>query len=172
MLDLALARELFRYDALTGKLYWASQIDRRHFANDRAWKRFNTLLAGTETGTPDTGGYLQTRWKLKAYRTHRIIWLLHYGVWPSEHTDHEDHDRTNNRIKNLRDFSKPANNAHKKNNKSGHPCIFFQERNTNRPWMVQVYSGGRYLTQRSFKELNDAITHRNAVRAANGLPPV
>lgn len=171
-MDYQTAIDIFRYEPNTGKLFWANPVPEKYFADRRAASQFNSRFAGTETGCPDTGGYLQTRWKGKAYRTHRIIWLMAYGTWPSKDIDHADHNRQNNRLKNLSDVSKPKNNAHKKNNTSGHPCIVNQPRNTNRPWMVQIYSKGKYLTQKSFADLGDAISHRDAIRAQYNLPPI
>lgn len=171
-MDYQTATDIFRYEPSTGKLYWANPVPQKYFSSEAIWKRFNTQFAGTESGTPDTGGYLQTRWKGKAYRTHRIIWLITYGAWPSKHIDHGDHNRKNNRLNNLSDVCKPKNNAHKKNNTSGYPNIRYEPRNTNKPWCVAVFSKGVYLTMTSFADLNDAIAHRDTVRAQHNLPAV
>lgn len=171
-MDYQTAIDIFRYDPLTGRLYWKDEIPEKYFVDKRTANWFNSRFGGTESGTPDSGGYLQTRWKNKAYRTHRIIWMIHNGVWPNKHIDHDDHDRKNNRLKNLGDVSQAKNNAKKKNNTSGHPNIRFQPKNSNKPWCVAVYSKGSYLTTSTFADLTDAIAHRDAVRAQHNLPAI
>jgi len=168
-MDYITALEIFNYDPDTGIVRWADHIPRKYFDSDQGYKVVNGRNAGKVIGNMDSGGYLQVRWKNTAYILHRIIWLMMTGDWPSEHIDHIDHVRTNNRFKNLRDIPKEHNNAHKLSNKSGYSDIFYQDRNTNRPWLVQVFSKGKYLTQRSFAELQDAIDHRDAIRKSAGL---
>lgn len=168
-MDYRTAIELFRYDPATGVVKWADHLPRHLFDSDKGWKIMNSRQAGTAITCTDTGGYIQVRWKGKAYRLHRVIWMLVHGVWPVNHIDHKDQCRTNNRITNLRDIPQEHNNAHKKTNKSGHSGIFENKRNTNRPWMVQVFTKGKYVTQQSFADLQDAINHRDEVRRQHGL---
>ena len=168
-MDATIVKELFNYNAATGKLYWAADIPRHHFDSDKGYKVVNGRNAGKEAGTEHPSGYLHVRWKNKAYMLHRVIWLWVYGVWPSKHIDHIDHCRSNNRLQNLRDIPKEHNNAHKKNNKSGYSGIFENKRNTNRPWMVQVFTKGKFVTQKSFADLQDAVAHRDEIRRQYGL---
>lgn len=137
----------FKYDPITGILF----------------------RKGKPSGTITSGGYMQVRIKNKLYMVHRVIWFLVHGSWPIYDIDHKDHNRTNNKLVNLRDIPQEANNAHKVTNKSGYSGIYENKKNTNRPWMVQVYSKGIYLTQKSFADLDEAIKHRDAIRKANGL---
>lgn len=68
-------------------------------------------------------GYIQISINRKAYLAHRVAWLYVYGEWPKNQIDHIDHDRTNNRIANLRDVSGHCNQQNRKiaavNNKDG-----------------------------------------------------
>lgn len=171
-MDYQTASEIFDYDPLSGVLSWKHIIPDKFFPDARTAKAINTRNAGKPILTQESGGYIQVRWKGKAYLAHRICWLLYYKIWPTFHIDHEDHNRTNNRIKNLRDWKKERNNAHKKNNTSGHPNIKFIQKSTNRPWFVSVYSNGKYLTQKSFATLQEAIQHRDGVRTLHNLTPI
>lgn len=49
-------------------------------------------------------GYREIKFKGKTYKEHRLIWLIHYGVLPPKgyDIDHINHDRSDNRIHNLR----------------------------------------------------------------------
>jgi hypothetical protein len=169
-MDQQTALDVYRYDPITGEIYWADEVPLKYFQNTHRFNQFNSRFAGKLIHNVESNGYLQVRWKGILYMAHRVVWLMEKGVWPSEHIDHKDHDRQNNRIGNLRDVTQGVNNANKQTNKSGHSGVFFQKRSTNRPWMVQVYTQGRYVTQQSFANINDAVAHRDAVRKAHGLP--
>lgn len=169
-MDLQTALDIYRYDPVSGEIFWADDIPEKYFDSTHRYRQNNSRCAGKLINCLESNGYIQVRWKGKQYMAHRVIWLMTKGVWPTNHIDHKDHDRTNNRENNLRDVTQGVNNAHKQNNKSGYSGVFYQKRSTNRPWMVQVYTQGRYVTQRSFSDINDAVAHRDSVRKAHGLP--
>ena len=61
-----------------------------------------------------------------AYRGHRVAWALYYGEWPNGILDHEDRNRSNNRIKNLRIVTQRENQYNRvaqRNNKSGYKGV-------------------------------------------------
>lgn len=164
------AKNLFDYNRQTGELSWKTDPPVELFSSPKVYKRHKTQFGGKTITNCDSTGYLQVRWMNKLYLVHRVVWAIETGNWPTTDIDHRNHDRGDNRITNLRDIPFALNVAIKKNNKSGHPCICYVEQNTNRPWMVQVYSKGRYLTQRSFSSIDEAIKHRDHVRSINNLP--
>jgi HNH endonuclease len=101
-------RARFIYVAHTGKIYW-----RRW---DAAPKNWTSKYAGREAGTLDKRvirGRVYPTLRIgldgKLYLASRVAWLLHYGEWPSLTLDHIDGDRTNNRIRNLRDVTHEVN---------------------------------------------------------------
>jgi hypothetical protein len=88
-------RALLRYDPETGALYW------------RTTGRGRRL--DCKAGSLDRHGYLQTRVNGRIYFNHRLVWLYVRGAWPEQVIDHIDGDVRNNRIENLRDVSRKAN---------------------------------------------------------------
>lgn len=43
------------------------------------------------------------------YTVTHLIWAIHFGKWPDEIIDHEDHGRTNTKLTNLREADKWQN---------------------------------------------------------------
>lgn len=82
-LTVARLRELLHYDPETG-------VFTRRGSGD---------IAGGDNGQ----GHLKIRVEGKKYFAHRLAWLYVHGKWPTQHIDHRDGDRKNNRIANLRD---------------------------------------------------------------------
>ena len=69
----------------------------------------------------------------RAYRAARLAWFYVHGAWPKHHIDHINGDRLDNRITNLRDIPRQANNQniHRpfKTNKTGFLGVDFDKRN-------------------------------------------
>lgn len=135
----------FDYDEDTGILYWKNS-------------RFSTLT-GTPVGTIEDG-YLRVRLYNKHFRVHRIIWKWYYGDLPTHLTiDHIDHNRLNNRIKNLR----LATHAQQQQNrlpssrcKSGHIGV----RQYGIRWRAEIQSCGIKYQLGYFDTIEEAIVAR------------
>lgn len=98
---------IFRYDPVNGILYW-----RDHYsANPQTRSR----LAGHQAGRvlPESGAYVQVRYRRHAYAAHRLMWVMVHGKEP-RFIDHIDGDRTNNKLTNLRECSHSENIAAKR----------------------------------------------------------
>jgi len=93
--------EYLSYDPESGHLYWAKTMSGRAKAGN---------LAGSKNGE----GYIQVQVKKRAYLAHRVAWFLTHGNWPENDIDHINGDKTDNRIKNLRDVSKSMNQRNAK----------------------------------------------------------
>src|ERR1044071_446842 len=82
-------RHLLNYDPETG------------IFTRRVRRLFSTV--GTPVGYLNPGtGYIEISINNKTYLAHRLAWLYVHGEYPPSTIDHEDKDKTNNRIKNLR----------------------------------------------------------------------
>jgi hypothetical protein len=97
----AVVRKLLEYDPASGVLTWR-QRDRRWFKTDRAWASWNAKHAGRPAlASRDTHGYLAGKIFGRMYRAHRVIWLHQKGARPPV-VEHENHNRRDNRLLNLR----------------------------------------------------------------------
>jgi len=125
-LDAEACRQLIHYDAESGTLTWRER-PRSMFKTERDWKAWNTRYAGQVAFTAQDGsGYLAGTILGVRILAHRLIWFLVTGEWPDQ-VDHRDHNRSNNRLTNLRasdPLRNQRNRTRQKSNKSGINGVF------------------------------------------------
>jgi hypothetical protein len=92
-------RELVAYDPATGRLTW--KVSR------------GKAKAGSECGCLKESGYIEIGLDGRTYLAHRLAWLLYYGEEPSMDLDHENTNRSDNRISNLRIATRSQNQWNK-----------------------------------------------------------
>jgi hypothetical protein len=93
-------RRLFDYDPNTGA------VTRRVTTGP-------TGRAGATVGSIDPNGYLRTQIRGHVHLLHRVVWLHHYGTWPSGWIDHINRNPADNRIDNLRLATRSLNNRNR-----------------------------------------------------------
>jgi hypothetical protein len=102
-------RRAINYDPVNGTFSWT--YDESVYINYR----------GKPTGLTGPRGHKKIVYHGIQLKAHHVAWAIYYGEWPIE-LDHEDNDRGNNRIKNLRKATRQANQMNRiisKNNTSG-----------------------------------------------------
>lgn len=158
MIDPNVIIKLVSYDKETGDMTWAKRKI-SFFKSERSMRTWNTKYSGMRTmNTVHNQGYLCGKILGKSLLAHRVAWVIAYGDWPKGEIDHINGDRTDNRIKNLRDVGREDNArncAMRRDNTSGHVGVHFNKRHGT--WAATV--GGKHIGSYSTKE--DAIAARS-----------
>ncbi|MDH4318517.1 MAG: HNH endonuclease [Desulfobulbaceae bacterium] len=123
---------------------------------------------GEVSGFMGEKGYRHIRADGRIYKHHRLVWLWHNGYLPENDLDHIDHDRTNNRIENLREASRSCNmrNSKQRKSSSGVKGVSWSKR--ERGWRAQIMIAGRTISLGYHEDLLEACCHRLAAEQAEG----
>lgn len=156
----AILNEYFRYDKVSGKLFWRVGTEFRP-----GYTRRNEKEAGSRM-YPDENSYMALRLKQKAFMVHRIIWCLVTGKDPEElEIDHIDGIKDNNKWDNLRLATHDNNNQNTKiqsNNSSGFKGVAWHKQ--RQCWRAYVSVGPRG----SSKQISLGL-HRTAEAASEAV---
>jgi hypothetical protein len=130
MLTTSRLKELLSYDKDTGVFMWL--------------KSRGGAKKGMVAGCIDSDGYVQIGLDGKLYRAHRVAFLYVFDRWPSEEIDHINGDRTDNRIKNLRESTRAENMQNlKKPSVPGKSGLFgAQWSSAKRKWRAAIKTKG------------------------------
>ena len=157
--------ENYRYEPDTGLIYWKKK-------NNIGQSRKMDKPVGSYEG----GGYLQISVQLHNYqwriRAHRVAWYLYYGKVPSDLIDHIDHNKTNNRIDNLRETNHSKNIRHssiqkaklKKRAEGNCIGVFKNQKHSNRkrPYQVMHWIDGKMVNFGQYATMVEAAKARDA----------
>lgn len=159
-------QKLLRYDAETGKLFWKTRCVGA-FPDSRAAKSWNTRYAGKEAFTAcNNYGYLVGNVNYVLCLASRVAWAITYGRWPRHDIDHINGNRSDNRLKNLREATRSdnlCNRGPQSNNTSGHKGVYWSKRAGR--WEASIGKEGcvKYLGR--FESLVDAEAAYRAAAA-------
>lgn len=140
-------KDLLRYDIDTGKFY-----------HTRIRSGVSDL--SQEAGCIDNG-YVRIRLRGNNYRGHHLAWLYVHGELPSSDVDHINHNRSDNRISNLRLVSKVDNcrNTSKfKTNTSGVTGVYWSK--SKNKWQASISVNSKHKHLGTFVEFEDACKAR------------
>lgn len=157
------------YDPATGSLRWVKRpLD--SFKRRRSWLSWNTRFAGKEVGSLHAGGYRYTKFDGGVHLVHRLIWMFVYGAVP-EQIDHINHNRSDNRLINLRAADPHVNGANislPSDNSSGRIGVY---RGRRGKWTAKIGYRGLKLTLGTFQTFDEASEARARAEAAMGFHP-
>jgi len=135
-------KEFLHYDQDTGIFTW--KVSR------------GKVKVGKIAGFTDSNGYLIIRIKETNYYSHRLVWLLIYGKFPSV-IDHINGIKNDNRLCNLRECTLQQNQWNHKNYSTNTSGIKGVSWNTNsQKWKVSIRTEIGRIHLGYFKLLDDA----------------
>jgi len=140
---------IISYDPNTGICIWKNPIAHVSIGNIVGWK--------------SKQGYIHTSIRGKKYLLHRLVWLYYYGVLPSYEIDHINQNKSDNRIKNLREVTRQCNMRNRgnyKNSWSGVKGVAWNKTNNN--WRVTIRVNKKGIELGSYKDFNNAVCARLA----------
>lgn len=153
--------QCFEYEAITGRLYWKNR-PQCHFNSTSGCKLFNSQFAGKIAGGIDGRGYIKVRLNDRKYQAHRLIWILVKGETPNDLViDHINHNRTDNRIENLRITTVAdnfKNQVLRNTNTSGVSGVSWYERYGK--WVARINHKEKRICLGYFENKDDAISVR------------
>jgi hypothetical protein len=159
MLTQEKVKQLFDYDHETGLL-------------TRLTSPSGRVKIGDVVGCIGNRGYLTVSIDSKRYLVHRIIWLWVYGGFPEPQTDHINHDRTDNRISNLRESTQKENHKNRSmhnNNTSGVTGVFWDKR--AKKWGSQIVVNDKNISLGYFDDKAGAAAVRLIAEIKYGFHP-
>lgn len=121
---------------------------------------WNSRYANKEALTVIKDGYKVGTIFGAMYRAHRVIWHMCFGYWPNE-IDHENGDRADNRLNNLRDVTHKVNSQNTKissNNTSGVMGVSFDRTENNFKSYIRI--DGKMINLGRFAKIEDAVNSR------------
>ena len=163
-------KECIEYDPETGLMFWKNRPE-HHFKTHRGYVQTNARQTKKPAfNSKHSAGYLHGALDGKKFFAHRIAWALHYGSFPLQEIDHINHDRTDNRISNLRDasrFSNGKNLSKKSSNKTG--IIGVHILNKTKKFIAQIRVNNKSIHLGTFTNLQDAALARKIAEKQHGF---
>lgn len=152
------------YNRLTGNFTWRTR-PHSHFKTTGQCKNWNARYPGTIAGKVDNNGYLNIKVNHQLHRAHRLAWFYVHGNWPVV-LDHEDGDKLNNRLFNLRETTYTGNNQNacrRHDNKSGITGVY-QDGRTGK-WIAGIdVDKKRFKLGRTFDFFEACCLRKSAER--------
>jgi len=125
----------------------------------KSWdKKYSGELAFTAT---NVAGYATGTIFTRQYLAHRVAWAITNGEWPKDQIDHINHDKTDNRISNLRDVTQTENQKNasvRKDNTSGVVGVNWSKQLSK--WRARISVSGRNKCLGYFSDKKDAVAAR------------
>lgn len=150
-------KEVLHYDPETGVFTWAETRTK--------------AVKGQVAGGIDGHGYWVIGIDGIRHRAHRLAWLYVYGFYPEE-VDHQNHNRIDNCLANLRATDRSGNGKNiskPSNNKSGVVGVSWTKRAGKRHDKWEVRASGKFFGY--FDDFFEAVCKRKSVERQMSFHP-
>lgn len=136
--------EVLAYDRETGAFTYRVRVAQR-------------APAGAIAGSVNSEGYRHIRIDGRAYKAHRLAWLIETGSWPTAMIDHINGDRDDNRIANLREATRSQNLANSKVIRAGKLTQKGISQRSKGRWIARIQANGTSQFLGSFASEQNAV---------------
>lgn len=157
MVSIDIINEWLRYEPATGKFFW------------KKVKTRGKAVLHAEAGGFNMKGYRMISIAGRRHMTHRLVWMIETGEWPTQEIDHINGIKDDNRFCNLRTVPHKINmrnlSAHR-DNKSGVLGVSFVPRRNK--WVAQICIDGTRKTKYC-DSLEEARYHRKKFESDLGF---
>lgn len=163
-------RQLIDYNPNTGILTWKFR-DKKFCKSSHDQARWNKRFCGKTAGLIAKDGYGVICIFDNQYKSHRICWYLYYGAAPNGQIDHVNGQKSDNRIRNLRDVSARENALNRKiysTNKSGYIGV---SQNVSGKWVAHISTKEKRVYLGKFNCVTAAAIRRLQAQNHNGYHP-
>jgi hypothetical protein len=149
-------RSRFDYNVDTGQLL---------FKEPPRWRRSPVL------GSLNGSGYIATSFRNRNHKVHRLIWIYHYGNIPSgKVVDHINHNRSDNRIENLRLVTHQDNCKNRRHlTKTLSNTIGVYYRKKEDKWIAMIGLNNQVYYLGIFKTKGEAVLARQRAEVEYGF---
>lgn len=174
-IDIATLHEMVICEADSGLLFWKKREPSAFKAgkktSEHSCNSWNAKYAGMPAfSNHHNDGYLCGSILGKKFLAHRIVWAMHNSAWPSGEIDHINHDRTDNRIENLRDVLRSENSknlSRSTNNPSGITGVYWFK--PTMKWVAKLQADGKIHHLGYFKDIRAAKAARISAQKKYGF---
>ena len=131
--------------------------------------------AGEVVGHLRVDGYTILSVESRNYLAHRLAWIYIHGVEPSDQIDHINHNRSDNRLANIREVSRLENSRNRScyaySSKKGGPIMGVRWDKGRGRWYSRIKIGGITKHLGRHKDLFSAICARKSAEIKHGFHP-
>lgn len=165
-------RALLDYNPETGDLTWKPRPVSM-FKAPRDAAAWNARYAGRPALTTINGcGYLTGGIFDRQRLAHRVAWAICHGEWPVDQIDHQNGDRTDNRISNLRVVSHSENGRNQKRPRTNTSGVIGVSWSLSAgKWRALITADGARKHLGYFADFYAAVAARKAAEAEHGFHP-
>lgn len=118
-------------------------------------------LKNRQAGTLRPDGYIKIQINKVPYMEHHLIWFINKGEFPKNQIDHRNHQRSDNRMRNLREVTHIQNGQNQKlrgTNTSGHNGVTWDK--SRKKWKVMIKVNYKQINVGRYSDLDQAIKAR------------
>lgn len=131
-------RGALSYDISTGVFVWKHNARRPD-------------LIGRTAGAKQSAGYWAIAIHNKKQLAHRLAWFYVTGKWPTQHIDHINGDKRDNRFANLREVTRFENLQNMRKATKANKCGYLGVSAHQGKWRMQIMANGKRVRMSGFE---------------------